>query len=147
MPTTSKTNSNQAVAAKKPSATSPVPEKVPSVLGAETGVESESVKATGELSSDQIPEKEDLPAEPTAWQRLIASPRNTANVILGTIFSIVAIALILYLVIKIRNHHKDLITNGLVLLALIGAIVVINYEYSYRSMVITQSLDYALEIE
>ena len=76
---------------------------------------------------------------PTFWQKMLASPRNTTNVILDIIFGIIAIALLLYIFIKMRNHHKDLITNGLIVLAIIGAIFVANYYFSYRNMVITQS--------
>ena len=65
------------------------------------------------------------------------------NVVLFVVFGIIAIALLLYIFIKIKNHHVDLITNGLVVLAIIGAIFVVNYYVSYHDMVITQSLDYS----
>ena len=50
--------------------------------------------------------------DPTFWQKLIASPRNTTNVILYIVFGIITLVLLLYIFIKMRNHHKDLITNG-----------------------------------
>jgi len=82
---------------------------------------------------------------PTFWQKLIASPRNTTNVILSIIFGIIFIALLLYIIIKMKNHHLDLITNGLLVLAIIGAVFIANYYLSYHNMVITQSLDYSNE--
>ena len=85
--------------------------------------------------------------EPTLFQKLFTSPRNTTNVILYIIFGIISVALLLYIFIKIKNYHRDLITNGLVVLAIIGAIFVANYYFSYRDMFITQSLDYSSEIE
>ena len=82
---------------------------------------------------------------PTFWQKLIISPRNMTNIILYTIFAIISFALFLYVVIKMRNHHRDLITNGLIILALVGAIFAVNYFWSYKNMIIVQSLDYSNE--
>ena len=61
------------------------------------------------------------------------------------IFGIITIALLLYLFIKTKNYHSDLITNGLIVLAIVGMIFVANYYFSYRNMIITQSLDYSNE--
>lgn len=81
--------------------------------------------------------------QPALWQKLLASPRHTTNVILYIVFGIMAVALLLYVFIKMRNHHRDLITNGLIILAVVGAIFVANYYLTHRNMVITQSLDYS----
>jgi hypothetical protein len=116
------------------------------VLGAESDV--------GRPTSDEITEviKTELKSEPvqpvsepTLWQKLLASPRNTTNMMLSVIFSIIALALTLYFFIKMRNHHLGILTNGLTVLAIIGAVFVTNYHFSYDTMVITQSLDYSLE--
>ena len=85
--------------------------------------------------------------EATFWQKAFASPRNTTNTILYIIFKIIAIVLILYIFIKMKNHHKGLLTNGLIILAIIGAILIANYYVSRSNMVITQSLDYSNEIK
>jgi LPXTG-motif cell wall-anchored protein len=63
--------------------------------------------------------------------------------ILYAVFGIVVLALLLYILIKKRNHHKDLITNGLIIIAVVGAIFVANYYLTHRDMVVAQSLDYA----
>lgn len=105
------------------------------VLGAETIVDTENV-AGASVSPVQ---------NPTLWQKLFTSPRNTMNVILFTIFVIIALALLIYTIIKARQYHLDLITNGLIVLAILGAIFVANYYFSNRNMVITQSLDYSYE--
>ena len=81
-------------------------------------------------------------AKPTFWQKLLASPRNATNIILYIVFGIIVLALLLYIFIKKRNHHKDLITNGLIILAVVGAIFVANYYLTHRDMVVAQSLDY-----
>lgn len=82
--------------------------------------------------------------QPTFFQKLLASPRNTTNMILFIIFGIIFFVLLLYLFIKM-NHHKDLITNGLFILAVIGVIFIINYYWSHGRMVTTESLDYSIE--
>lgn len=115
------------------------------ILGAEVSTASPSAVSP----NVQAPNTENVSyveTQPTFWQKLLASPRNTTNVIMAVIFSIVALALLLYIIIKIRSHHVDLLANGLAVLAIIGAIFIANYEYSYRSMVITQSLDYSVTI-
>ncbi len=85
--------------------------------------------------------------EPTLFQDLQASPRNTTDIILYIIFGIITFALLLYLLIifiKEKKHHKDLITNGLILLAIIGAIFVFNYYLTNHNMVInSKSIDYS----
>jgi hypothetical protein len=82
-------------------------------------------------------------SNPTFWQKLLASPRNTTNIILYVVFGIIALALLLYILIKRKNHHTDLITNGLIILAIVGAIFVANYYLTHRDMIVAQSLDYS----
>lgn len=81
----------------------------------------------------------------TFWQKLLASPRNTANIFLYAVFGIIFFSLLLYIFVKIKNHHKDLILNGLVALAIIGAIFSANYYLSYRDTVTAESIDYSSE--
>lgn len=83
--------------------------------------------------------------KPTFLQKVFASPRNNTNMILYIIFGIMAVSLLLNIFIKIRHHHVDLITNGLITLALILAILIGNYCFSYRNMIITKSIDYSNE--
>ncbi|MFZ3011953.1 MAG: CAP domain-containing protein [Minisyncoccia bacterium] len=114
------------------------------VLGAEVSTTA-SLAVNPDVQILNIENKNYTETQPTFWQKLLASPRNTTNVLMAIIFSIVALALLLYIIIKIRSHHVDLLTNGLAMLAIIGAIFIANYQYSYRSMVITQGLDYSVE--
>lgn len=102
------------------------------VLGIETTVSDSNIQI------DKI-------VQPTFLQKLIASPRNTTNIILYIFFSVIIIALLLYIFIKMRDHHLGLITNGLIVIAVIGAIFVTNYYISHYNMVITQSIDYSNE--
>jgi hypothetical protein len=81
--------------------------------------------------------------QPTPWQMLIASPRHVTDIILYVVFGIIVLALLSYIFIKRKNHHIDLITNGLIVIAVVGAIFVGNYYLTHRNMVITQSLDYS----
>lgn len=109
--------------------------KPANVLGAETVVDTEN---NPDILTDSIP-------GPTFWQKLFASPRNTMNIILYIVFGIISLTLLVYIVIKARQYHLDLITNGLIVLAILGAIFVANYYFSHKDMVITQSLDYSFE--
>lgn len=80
---------------------------------------------------------------PTFWQRLFASPRNTTNSLMYVILGVIFFALLAYILIKAKNHHVDLITNGLILLAVIGAILSVNYYLSQRNVIIAPSFDYS----
>ena len=105
------------------------PKEPANILGAETATNTEN----------------NINQSPTFWQKLLASPRNTTNIILFIIFGIIFIALLLYIFIKIRNHHLDLLTNGLIIIALIGAILALNYYWSHNNMVVSDSLNYSSE--
>lgn len=114
-------------------------EKASNVLGAE--VANTVIPNTNTIEPIQIK----LIQQPTFWQKLLASPRDTTNIILYAIFGIIFIALLLYIIIKEKKHHFDLITNGLIILTIVGVVFIANYHLSHRSMVITQSLDYSNE--
>ncbi|MFA5841192.1 MAG: CAP domain-containing protein [Candidatus Paceibacterota bacterium] len=110
-----------------------VVKELTNVLGAETNTD-----IAGAVDITTTPVR-----NPTLLQKLFASPRNTTNVFLYIIFGIMLTALLLYIFIKMRNHHKDIITNALVTLSIIGAIFIVNYYFSHKDMVISQSLDYS----
>jgi hypothetical protein len=117
------------------------------ILGEEAPIldEAPSPVATFINSLDESESLAEPVPTPSVWQRLVASPRNTTNIFLAIIFAIVALGLLLYLLIKRKEHHIDLLTNGFAVIAIIGAIFTANYHYSHESMIITQSLDYSLE--
>jgi hypothetical protein len=103
--------------------TAEIPEKI-NVLGAEVTKNTES--------KNDIYLPIELP-KPTFWQKLIISPRNTTNIILFSIFGIIFSALLLYIFIKIKNHHIDIITNGLLMLSLVLAIFVANNYWGQKN--------------
>jgi hypothetical protein len=107
------------------------------VLGAETVVTQNNITQTIQ-NTPVAPVK-----QPTPWQMLIASPRHATNIILYVVFAVILFALFLYILLKRKNHHIDLITNGLIVIAVVGAIFIGNYYLTHRNMLITQSLDYA----
>ena len=84
--------------------------------------------------------------EPSELQKLLASPRNTMNIVLFSILAIIILALLLNIFIKIEHYHSDLITNGMLTIAIIGAIFIGNQYEINRNMVIIQSLDYENEL-
>jgi hypothetical protein len=110
------------------------------ILGAETVTNTGN--NVGNITIDKLVVKDQTP-KPTFWQMLISSPRHTTDIILYVVFGIIVIALLLYILIKRKNHHIDLITNGLVVIAVVGAIFAANFYLTHRNMVITQSLDYS----
>ena len=102
----------------------PNTQKLPSVLGAET-------------------ENTVSVQEPTFLQKIFISPHDTTSKILIVIFGIILIALLLNVFIKIKHHHPDLVTNGLLVLVIILAILIANnYVSKHNNMVILKSIDY-----
>src|SRR3989344_3513143 len=97
------------------------------------------------LGAQELNAEKEALGKPLLWQKLVASPRNTLNTLMALVFVIIALALFLYIIIKMRDHHKDLLGNGFAVLAIIGALVVANYYLSFCGMVITESYDYSLE--
>lgn len=114
-----------------------------SVLGVNTDVAIQEEKT--------VPTKEVVPVEtpvnPTFFQKAFASPRNTTNTVLTVIFEIIIFSLLLYILIKRRNHHKDLLINALLVVAVLGALFVVNYYISNHNTLIIQSLDYSNNIQ
>jgi len=106
-------------------------QEIPKVLGAEV--------------EETLVEKNTTTKEISFWQKIITSPRNSTDMILYVVGLIVFIVLILNIFIKIKHHHPNLIINGLVVIAIISTIISINYYFSYKDMVITQSIDYSSE--
>lgn len=117
-----------------------------SILGSESSpiVKSENVETPQTVIN--IANSEVKPAvnytEPTIVQKIISSPRHSTNVLFYVLFTIILISLILNIFIKIKHHHPDLVTNGLVTLSLIGAVFVVNFYLTHVNMVIAQSINY-----
>lgn len=118
-----------------PSSVTTSPSTLTNVLGEETVVLVENIEDVKISPAEQ----------PTFLEKAFASPRNTTNIILYIIFSIITFALLLYAIIKIKNYHLDLITNGLIVLSVVGMIFTVNYYLSHHNMIISQSLDYSNE--
>jgi len=131
-------------------------EETARVLGVEVATDIENEKKVSEVQpvevnteekvlGDMLGEAGSMQSEPTFWQRMLASPRSTTNIVLFIMFGIIVVALLLNIFIKIKHQHPDLITNGLIALAIIGAIFIANYYFSNRNLVITDSIDYSSE--
>jgi hypothetical protein len=97
------------------------------VLGVETTVEIVSIK------------------NPNFWQKIFSSPRDNINKISYIIFAIVLFILFLYFFIKMKNHNKNILTNGLVVLAVLGAMFVVNYYVSYHDMLTADNRNYSID--
>jgi len=78
-------------------------------------------------------------SKPTVIEKVTASPRNTFNTLLYVIIALMLVALLLNVSIKFKVQHTDLITNGLAVLAIVGAIFVTNNLVSNRGATISHS--------
>lgn len=107
------------------------------ILGAET----ESLDTTNQIATEtKTPDQ-----KPTFWEKIIASPRHSTNIIYYVVFVIILISLLLNVFIKIKHHHPDLIINGLIVLVFVGAITSVNYLLTHKNMTVSQSLEYSNE--
>ncbi|MFA5095303.1 MAG: CAP domain-containing protein [Candidatus Paceibacterota bacterium] len=129
----------------------PIKNTTKRIQSKETEAETTPGVANAEKSSDVLGAEINTPADQDQkvafWQKIFASPRNSTNTILYVIFGIIIFALLLNIFIKIKHQHPDLITNGLIALAIIGAIFVVNNYLSKHNMTILESIDYSNEIK
>ena len=109
------------------------------------GAEIETVNSPTNIARQDLTENTENNQEVSLWQKLMASPRNSTNMIFFIILGVIILALILNIFIKIKHHHPNLIINGLIIIAIISTILSVNYYFSYKDMVITQNVDYSLE--
>jgi len=66
--------------------------------------------------------------------KIIASPRATANCIFALLFSIIACALLLKTLIKVQIQHPKLILGGLLILISLGALFLFNQHLALASL-------------
>ena len=96
----------------------------PEVLG--TSTPSEEIATTTALSSiDAQPSVADS-ATPTFFQKLLASPRHTANFFLFGIGGLVALVLAVTIAVRVGRQHPDLIMNGLIVLVVVFGLYIAN---------------------
>jgi hypothetical protein len=127
--------------AKKEVATAVAP-KTPSILGEETVPVTVAPAVVEEAPT--VAETAPQP-QPTYFQKLFASPRNTTNIMLFGIMGLLALALFLNIGIKISHHHPDLIMNGVMAIAIIGCVFAMNNYISKSNIQLVQSVGYTAE--
>jgi len=103
------------------------------VLGVESKVEQET-----EVTKSTSP----VPSV-TKLEKMSASPRHAADVLFLIILAVTIIALVLNVLIKINVQHPDLITNGMIVVAVLIAILIANNFFGTKNLVISQGLDYS----
>lgn len=115
------------------------PDKIPSDI-----VEQPKEKVLGaQVSEEEEVEKKEK-YDPTFLEKIALSPRNTTDNILIVVFCVMAGILLLYILVKFKKHHLDLITNGLIVLALIGVVFIVNsYTSKSSMMVLDSSIDFS----
>lgn len=88
------------------------------------------VSETVVLGVESVPEATQIPAQTyvktNILQRFSTSPRHAANIIFVAIGALVGLALLLKLFIRMDKRHPILITNGLVVLAIVFGVYAVN---------------------
>jgi hypothetical protein len=121
------------------------------VLGAETAIPEANDKTQTipdkviSESSDNAQVSSQNQNEPSFFERIVASPHHSFNIILYIILGIVLLALVLHTAINFNLKHPDLITNGLAVVAIIGAVFIFNNYFSNKNTSISQSVNYSFE--
>jgi hypothetical protein len=92
----------------------------PEVLG--TSTPAEEIATTSAPSSVTIA----LAVTPTFFQKLLASPRHTANFFLFGIGGLVALVLAVTIAVRVGRQHPDLIMNGLIILVVVFGLYTAN---------------------
>ncbi len=77
------------------------------------------------------------PKLPTFWQKWLAEPRTTNTALLLLLMFVVIAALALNILIQIKIQHPDLVANGLAVICLIGALLLVNNHWSRASVQIS----------
>jgi hypothetical protein len=112
----------------------------PEILGAETETAAVVPVVVAQQSQPQVATAPIV--HPNIFQRFLASPHTGTNTILFVILAIVALAVFLNIGIKISHHHPDLILNGVMVMATIGCVFVMNNYIANSNTTVIQSVDY-----
>lgn len=129
--------------APKPAQTAPKPSNTPQPVV--TPVNVANVPTTEEVLGESKPE---IAPEKTsnAFERLIASPRETTNVVLYLALAVVIIALFLNVVVKFEYQFPDLVANGAVVALLIIGFNLTNNHFANRGLE-TSFMEYPPQVE
>ena len=95
------------------------------VLGAEVLVAQESFATTSAASPSSV-DNPSVSADPTPLEKAAASPRTILSVVLLGLASVIGVALMLKIFVKVRIQYPRLILNGIVILVLIYGFTVLN---------------------
>jgi hypothetical protein len=132
----------------------PLPSRTPpaqTVLGEESEREEVPVvEVPEEILVAEITEAPVVPAtieisRSSAIERAVTSPRHTANLILGAILTLVALAIGINMMTKVSRRQPDLVTNGLAVAAIILGIYLANIYIFSTDPVITSEVAFVSE--
>jgi len=84
---------------------------------------------------------------PSLFERILASPRHMVNAILLVVAGIVILAMLLIFIIKFNHRHPDLVTNGLVILAFVFGIYLVNAYISRQTNLSTSYTSFEYQQE
>lgn len=138
-------------AAAAPAASTSLSEVAPAAPIEDLASSDEAVlSATAEGSSALLEATEEtMPAEASVrisfLERMMVSPQHAARGVLVALLALVVVALALKVFIRPRIQHRDLITNGLMLVAVLAGVFLLNDMFSAKNVVLTQTTEYAAE--
>ncbi len=122
-------------------------------IEAPSGTESQNAPdEIDEISSKEVfssvvslvqPEVLGAETEPTKLEKLIASPRHTANIIFLAIAAVLLMVVLVNVFVKMDVQHPDLITNGIFMVTVVLALILVNNIVGTKSLAISQDMDYS----
>lgn len=78
-------------------------------------------------------------------EKAVSSPRHAVVVVLSIVFGVVLVALMLGVLIKFGVQHKRFISNGLFVLVVIVALLIVNNNVGKKEVEISQSIDFSAD--
>lgn len=113
---------------KIPVTISQIPERELAPQSREMFIEVKGAEDVGGVLAGTVEGVENLKAraDSSFIQRILASPRSMMNYLYVVAFTIILLALMLSIFIKIKVQHPALIVNGSVLLLVVGSLLVLN---------------------
>lgn len=102
-----------------------LPKSLPSVATSAISVENEQPIVLGETSPVSL-----------LMQKAVTSPKTTSNYLYAVLMMVVSIALLLNVVIKPKIQHPRLIINGVALLVILNAALILNHYLAFANAAI-----------
>jgi hypothetical protein len=111
-----------------PASRAPVPTPAPEPLPTTINTPSDTVVLGEEIPS--VPER----TSPSFFEKTLSRPHQVTNVILIVLASIVGVALLINIFVKINIQHPDLVTNGLLVVVVVFGLYLVNNQLTKSAL-------------